>query len=157
MSSFHTKPIYPKQQNIGTVLWATVNTVWLVQHNTPNIFMKKALEVQIFYLLIIQLNHSTSRIQRTSLLVLLGVFFARNVTPWSMWGRSAYQTTMNATKCVCLEFRVQNWVCELCVTSNSRRKRQKRWNRAKGGPNDHIYPYLEVYSHKQLVSPSVEP
>ena len=24
MSSFHTKPIYPKQQNIGTVLWATV-------------------------------------------------------------------------------------------------------------------------------------
>ena len=25
MSSFHTKPIYPKQQNIGTVLWATVH------------------------------------------------------------------------------------------------------------------------------------
>ena len=24
MSTFHTKPIYPKQQNIGTVLWATV-------------------------------------------------------------------------------------------------------------------------------------
>ena len=24
MSSFHTKPIYPKQQNIGMVLWATV-------------------------------------------------------------------------------------------------------------------------------------
>ena len=27
MSSFHTKPIYPKQQNIGTVLWATVD-IW---------------------------------------------------------------------------------------------------------------------------------
>ena len=28
MSSFQTKPIYPKQQNIGTVLWATVSQAW---------------------------------------------------------------------------------------------------------------------------------
>ena len=60
--------------------------------------MKKALEVRIFYLLIIQLNHSTSRIQITSLLVLMCMFFAHNVTLWSTWGRSAYQITMNATK-----------------------------------------------------------
>ena len=60
-------------------------------------------------------------------------------------------------ECVRLEFRVQNRVCESCVASDSRRKRQKRWNRAKGGPNDRIYPYLEVYSHEQLVSPSLEP
>ena len=28
MSFFHTKPIYPKQQNIGMVLWATVSQKW---------------------------------------------------------------------------------------------------------------------------------
>ena len=60
-------------------------------------------------------------------------------------------------ECVRLEFRVQNWVCKSCIASNSHRKQQKRWNRAKGRPNDRIYPYLEVYSHKQLVSPSLEP
>ena len=43
--------------------------------------MKKALEVGIPYMRIIQLTHSISRIRITSLLALMGVFFARNVIP----------------------------------------------------------------------------
>jgi len=78
--------------------WSSQIFLFFTHCVLPNIFMKKALEVWIFYLLVIQLNHSTSRIQITSLLVLMGVFFACNVTPWSTWGRSAYQITMNVTR-----------------------------------------------------------
>ena len=85
---------------------------------------------------------------------------------WNLMGKSsALVLKMSCThhplqfhmECVHLEFRVQNWVCESCIASDSHRKQQKRWNRAKGGPNDRIYPYLEVYSHEQLVSPSLKP
>jgi len=51
------------------------------QLTPPKISMKKALEVGIPYMRVIQLTHSTSRIWITSLLVLMGVFFAHNVIP----------------------------------------------------------------------------
>ena len=41
MSSFHTKPIYPKQQNIGMVLWATVELKYIPSSDdVADIFMK---------------------------------------------------------------------------------------------------------------------
>ena len=64
-------------------------------------------------------------------------------------------------KCVRLDFKIQNWVCESCAASDSRKKRQRRWEKdemeALHGPNNHMYPYLEGDSHAQLVSPYLEP
>ena len=64
-------------------------------------------------------------------------------------------------KCVRLDFKIQNWVCESCAASDSRKKWQRRWEKdemeALHGPNNHMYPYLEGDSHAQLVSPYLEP
>jgi hypothetical protein len=49
--------------------------------NPPKISMKKALEVGIPYMHVIQLTHSASKIWITSLSVLMGMFFAHNVIP----------------------------------------------------------------------------
>ena len=140
--------------------------------------MKNALEVRIFYLLINQLNHSRKHpvtlyecdcgeiILRSEVQTLergegfiecnkagcetLGKWHKSSVSVLKMrWTHHPLQFHM---ECVRLEFSVQNWVCESCVASDSHRKQQKRWNRPKDGPNDLIYPYLEIYSHNQLVS-----
>ena len=150
--------------------------------------MKNALEVRIFYLLIIQLNQwgpgqSEATLKAPSHLIQvwlrgnnLGKRRLKGWGPYWMWqgwlwnpmGKSSVASVsvlkMRWThhplqfhmECVGLEFRVHNWVCESCVASDSRRNRQKQWNQPKDGPNDLIYPYLEIYSHVKLVSPSLE-
>jgi len=59
--------------------------------------MKKVLEVRISILIVIQLNHSISRILITSPLMLMGMFSARNVGKVSL--PNYYEHHKGSTQC----------------------------------------------------------